>query len=75
MYKNAFFMTISFVLEATALLTVFIRPNQIGKLCLWGLIHLSPHCSSNYFGYDELGLFLIINDDPLGWRFGHRPFE
>ncbi|HCH02325.1 MAG TPA: hypothetical protein DEV85_10625 [Vibrio sp.] len=39
------------VLEAAALLTAFIRPNHIDKLCSWGLIHLSPRCNSNYFGY------------------------
>ncbi|HCH01072.1 MAG TPA: hypothetical protein DEV85_04165 [Vibrio sp.] len=48
---------ISFVLEVAALLTAFIHPpylfikKVIDELCSWGLIHLSPHCNSNYFGY------------------------
>ncbi|HCH02151.1 MAG TPA: hypothetical protein DEV85_09725 [Vibrio sp.] len=33
------------------MLTAFIRPNHIGKLCSWALIRLSPHCNFNYFGY------------------------
>ncbi|HBV77009.1 MAG TPA: hypothetical protein DEB62_11565 [Vibrio sp.] len=44
-------MAMPFVLEAAALLTALIRPNRIDKLCSWGLIHLSPHCNSNYSGY------------------------
>ncbi|RCS70455.1 hypothetical protein CIK83_13550 [Vibrio casei] len=41
------------------MLTAFIRPNHIDELCSWGLIHLSPHCSSNYFVYS---LFLYFRD-------------
>ncbi|HCH00795.1 MAG TPA: hypothetical protein DEV85_02755 [Vibrio sp.] len=50
-------MIIPFVLETAALLTAFIRPpisfikKVLGKLSSWGLIHLSPHCNSNYFRY------------------------
>ncbi|HCH00317.1 MAG TPA: hypothetical protein DEV85_00300 [Vibrio sp.] len=45
------FYSIPFVLEDAALLTAFIHPNHLGKLNSWGLIHLSPHCNSSYFGY------------------------
>ena len=46
---------IPFVLEAAALLPACSRPSHIGKLCSWGLMHLSPRCNSNYFGYKSVG--------------------
>ncbi|HCH02801.1 MAG TPA: hypothetical protein DEV85_13060 [Vibrio sp.] len=50
---------IPFVLEAVALLTAFIRPNHIGELCSWGLIHLLPYYNFNYFGYKTYIFFKI----------------
>ncbi len=46
-----------FVLEAAALLTALSRPSHIGRLCSWGLNHLSPRYNSNYFGFH--GLLLV----------------
>ncbi|HBV77965.1 MAG TPA: hypothetical protein DEV85_05225 [Vibrio sp.] len=55
---NAFLNScIPFVLEVAALLTALIRPNHLGKLSSWGLIHLSPHCNSNYFGDSDSSIF------------------
>ena len=54
------FFFIPFVLEAAALLTARSRPSHIGKLCSWGLEHLSPRRNTNYFGY-LFGVLLAIS--------------
>ncbi|MGV3002691.1 hypothetical protein [Vibrio sp.] len=45
---------IPFVLETVALLTAFIYPNRIDKLCSWGCIHLSSYYNFNYFEYIQM---------------------
>ncbi|PVU65980.1 hypothetical protein C9E85_09790 [Plesiomonas shigelloides] len=42
---------IPFLLEAAAVLTTFVHPNHIVRLCSWGFTHWPPTCNVKSFGY------------------------